>query len=247
MAKANSTSGSQMGATWSLAVEEQFYLTLPFVIRVVSRKTLPYVVGLGVLLAPVIRIALWFAVGPTYGGNATYLLMPCRMDALLLGVLAAIGVRNPICWNWLVAHKLIIGTASVILGAGDLEMIHKRVEFGTFGLASFGFTWVALFYLSLLLLAVTQQGFVNRLFKLRPLTELGTLAYGLYLFHLPVLGLVYGLAGRASPTITGLSSAGLTLLSGALLFGLTRISWLYFERPLIRRGHHYQYERELKP
>ena len=35
----------QLAVTWSLAVEEQFYLTLPFVIRFTSRKTLPYVLG----------------------------------------------------------------------------------------------------------------------------------------------------------------------------------------------------------
>jgi peptidoglycan/LPS O-acetylase OafA/YrhL len=246
MAKANSTGGSQMGPTWSLAVEEQFYLTLPFVIRVFSRKTLPYAVGVGVLLAPVIRIALWFAVGPVYGGNVTYLLMPCRMDGLLLGVLAAIAVRNQSSWNWLVTHTRFIGTASALLGLGVLGMIRKKIIFGTFDLASFGFTWVALFYLSLLLLAITKQGLVNRIFRLRALTGMGALAYSLYLLHFPMLGIVYGMAGKAAPTVTGLSSAGLTLLSGALVVGLARVSWLYFERPLVKRGHRYQYRHDEK-
>jgi peptidoglycan/LPS O-acetylase OafA/YrhL len=123
-------------------------------------------------------------------------------------------------------------------------MIHKKMGISSFELASFGYTWVALFYLSLLLLGVTQHGFVSRLFRFRPLTELGMLAYGLYLFHYLLIGLVYGLAGKESPQLTGLSTIGLTLLSGVLVFALTRVSWRYFEKPLINRGHRYQYHYE---
>jgi peptidoglycan/LPS O-acetylase OafA/YrhL len=244
MAKANVYGGLGMGVTWSLAVEEQFYLTLPLVIRAVSRKSLPYVLGIGVLLTPLIRVALWFALDPAHRTITTYVLAPCRMDALLIGVLAGCAVRSGACWDWLVAHTGVVGTASVVLGVGILEMIHKRIGIGSFGLASFGYTWVALFYVSILFLAVTQHGFVSRLLRFRPLTELGILAYGLYLFHCLVIGLVYGLAGKESPQLTGLSTIGLTLLSGVLVFALTRVSWRYFEKPLINRGHRYQYRYE---
>ncbi|MGA7794488.1 MAG: acyltransferase [Candidatus Acidiferrales bacterium] len=244
MAKYNAMNSRQIDATWSLAVEEQFYLTVPFVIRVVGHKSLPYVLAIGVLLAPLIRVALWFALDPVHRGSATYLLAPCRMDALLLGVLAACAVRNASCWDWLVAHKGIIGTASVASGVGILEMIHKNMGLGSFALASFGYTWIALFYLSLLLLAVVQRGLVSRVFRLRMVTELGTVAYGLYLFHQPVLGLVYGLTGKATPKLASLSAVGLTFLSGFLVFALARLSWLYFEKPLIKKGHRYRYRQE---
>lgn len=244
MAKVNGSAGNAMVVTWSLAVEEQLYLTLPLIIRTVSRKSLLYVLGIGVLLAPLIRVALWFALDPAHRTTATYVLAPCRMDALLSGVLAACAVRSGAGWDWLVAHKGVVGTASVILGAGILEMIHKQMGLGSFALASFGYTWIALFYLSLLLLAVTQQGFVSRLFRFRPLAELGILAYGLYLFHFLVIGVIYGLAGKASPQLTGVSTVGLTLLSGLLVFTLARLSWRYFEKPLINKGHRYQYRYE---
>jgi peptidoglycan/LPS O-acetylase OafA/YrhL len=242
MVKSNGGVGYVMVITWSLAVEEQFYLTLPFVVRAVSRKSLPYVLGIGVILAPLIRIALWFALDPTHRTRAAYFLAPCRMDALLIGVLAACAVRSGACWDWFVAHKGVVASASVIFGLGILEMIHKKIGIDSFELASCGYTWVALFYASLLLLVVAQHDFVGRLFGFRPLTELGILAYGLYLFHCLVIGLVYGLAGKAAPQqLTNLSTIGLTLLSGVLVFALARLSWRYFEKPLINRSHQYQY------
>ena len=231
----------QLGVTWSLAVEEQFYLTLPFVIRFASRKTLPYVLGIGVLLAPLIRVGLWFAFDPKSASFATEYLAPCRMDALLLGVLAAWAVRDATYWEWLVAHKAVVGAASLVLGVGVLAMIHRRLGPHSFAIASFGYTLIALFYLSLLLLAVTQSGFVSRLFRVRGLTELGILAYGLYLFHMPVIGLVYAVAGKATPELTGVTTFAFTLMGALLLFAVARLSWLYFEKPLIKRGHRYQY------
>ena len=241
MVKRNALGYWQLAVTWSLAVEEQFYLTLPFVIRFTSRTTLPYVLGAGVLLAPLIRIVLWFAVDRPTATISAQFLAPCRMDALLLGVLAACAVRNEACWEWLVTHKAIIGAASIVLGVAFLEMIHRRSSPVAFAMVSFGYTVIALFYLSLLLLAVTQTGFVSRLFRFRGLTALGILAYGLYLFHIPVIGLIYGLAGKASPQLTGRATFGLTLMGGLLLLALARISWLYFEKPMIRRGHRYEY------
>jgi peptidoglycan/LPS O-acetylase OafA/YrhL len=161
------------------------------------------------------------------------------MDALLLGVLAACAVRSAACWSWLVSHKTMISAALVILGIGMFEMFRHKMGRGTLALASFGYSVIALFYLTLLLLAVTDSGLVSRLFRSRPLTNLGILAYGLYLFHQPVLGLVYGLAGSPSPKLIGFSTAGLTLISGLLVFPLARLSWLYFEKPLVSRGHRY--------
>jgi peptidoglycan/LPS O-acetylase OafA/YrhL len=169
----------QLAVTWSLAVEEQFYLTLPLVIRFTSRKTLPYVLGVGVLLAPLIRIVLWFAVDRQSATYSAAYLAPCRMDALLLGVLAACAVRDAVCWERLQAHKAVVGAASIALGMGFLELIHRRSSTLSFAMVSIGYTLIALFYVALLLLGMTQTAFVSRLFRFRGLTELGILAYGL--------------------------------------------------------------------
>jgi peptidoglycan/LPS O-acetylase OafA/YrhL len=241
MAKLNDISPRQIDTTWSLAIEEQFYLTLPFIIRILSRKALPYAIGAGLVLAPLIRIGLWFALEPSHRKIAMYVLAPCRMDPLLWGVLAACAVRSAVCWDWLVVNERILTLFTGMLGLGVVGMAYKRLTLGSFSMIAFGYSWLALFFVCILLLAVTQAPYISGTLKLMPLTELGILAYCLYLFNYPVLGLVYGVTGRTSPQLDGFATVSLTLLSGVLVFMLARASWDYLERPLVMKSHLYKF------
>ena len=246
MAKYNAVSSHQIDVTWSLAVEEQFYLTLPLVIWMVKPKYLLHMLISGIVSAPLVRMTLWFTLNLEHRVTATYLLAPCRMDALLLGVLAAWAVRREASWQWLLANKSVLKISCFGLGLGFLVMIRMRWGLGSFALVSFGYTWIALFYLSLLLLAVTQEdSLASKIFKMRFLTELGTLAYGLFLFHQPVLGLVYALLVKASPKLEGAGELGVTLLAAIPLALLARLSWDYFEKPLVNIGRRHKYAKEI--
>src|SRR5260221_12105988 len=64
MVKSNSLGAFGLGVTWSLTVEEQFYLTLPLVVRILERQRLKVFAICGVVLAPLLRISLHF-VWPT--------------------------------------------------------------------------------------------------------------------------------------------------------------------------------------
>ena len=79
--------------TWSLAVEEQFYLLLPLLIRIINPRKLPFWLVLLVLSSTVFRLAMWYF-GPQQGW-AGYVLLPCRWDSLFLGVLGAWLLRRP--------------------------------------------------------------------------------------------------------------------------------------------------------
>jgi len=82
-----------MAMTWSLAIEEQFYLTIPFLIRKIARSRLPILL-LGVVIgAPILRTLLLLA--PERGHFAAFVLMPCRADGLCMGVLCALAARTP--------------------------------------------------------------------------------------------------------------------------------------------------------
>ena len=85
MAKYNAVSSRQIDATWSLALKNSF-IALPMVIWTVKPKYLLPVLISGIVLAPLLRMTLWFTLDVEHRVTATYLLAPCRMDVLLLGV-----------------------------------------------------------------------------------------------------------------------------------------------------------------
>src|SRR5262249_50732050 len=82
-----------MAITWSLAVEMQFYLSLPFLIRYLEPPKLPWLLVGFIVTAPLLRGALFY-LAPSEG-LAPYVLMPCRADALLAGGFFALVGGSP--------------------------------------------------------------------------------------------------------------------------------------------------------
>jgi peptidoglycan/LPS O-acetylase OafA/YrhL len=80
-------SGAWFGHLWSLAVEEQFYLVAPLVVRLARPRSLKWILGAVVMLAVAARIYLRFIAHATPGYITTRTI--CRMDALAIGMLAA--------------------------------------------------------------------------------------------------------------------------------------------------------------
>lgn len=259
-----------LGVSWSLAVEEQFYLTLPLLIRYLKPRQLPYVLAALIVAAPVIRGVLRLYYG--HGDLAGYILLPCRADALLLGVSAAVLMRSDMARQFLVRNKKLLYAMLLVLACGMLWMALKpaglRAGFnpeqarvmsqstesssawGLLGLyartakASLNYTWIDLFYLCILLIAVNHKtSLVSRVLRNRVLLLFGTISYALYYFHQPLLGLSYGFLRGYSPHITSLSDLALTLAVLSVTVALASISWLYFERPLVQRGQRHKYGR----
>jgi peptidoglycan/LPS O-acetylase OafA/YrhL len=75
-----------LAVTWSLAIEEQFYFTLPAVIRFLPRKHLWALALSMIAIAPVVR----FFLSPT----ASYVHLPSRADELGMGLLCVLLVRS---------------------------------------------------------------------------------------------------------------------------------------------------------
>lgn len=230
-----------LGITWSLAIEEQFYLTLPFIIRYVKQTRLPYILSLIILFVPVFRLLLYYT-HPNWA-VATYVLMPARADGLLLGVLAALCVRNPVGWAFLTRHKQLLYAALGILSVGIGVFTLKNWNIGSVPMTSFGYTWIAFFYLCILLIVITQpKCFLSYITRNRLLTEIGILAYGTYLFHLPIQVLSFRLILGHEPRFVGLPSIAVSLLSLILTLVIAKASWIYFEKQLVKQGHRYSYE-----
>jgi peptidoglycan/LPS O-acetylase OafA/YrhL len=239
MAKHSSYGIFGLGVTWSLAVEEQFYLTLPCVIRFVSPRRLVGAVLTGIVLAPALRIVL-YALWPART-LSWVVLMPCRADALLFGVLAAVAVRN--FYPFLHKHRAVLPPAVAVLATGFLFLTVRAPDPYRFGMLSFGFTWLALLYCAILLCALLFPGsFLARILRWHWLGWLGSIAYGTYLLHEFIRSFCFGLLWGHLPEGMSLAAIGVSFGALATTLAVCELSWIAFEKPLILIGHKVGYK-----
>jgi peptidoglycan/LPS O-acetylase OafA/YrhL len=229
--------GHFLAVTWSLAIEEQFYLVLPLLIALLSPRRLPWCLGALIVLAAVLR---WSA--PSRGLD---LLMPLRMDSLLAGTLLAVLMQAPGSRAWLESRlsllRLLFGVALV----GVLLLTGKPAMMGVFH-----HTWLAGFYVLLLALALLGQGAIGRFLRTPFLVALGPISYSVYLFHQPVSGLMHAAIFGRAPRVDDLQSALITLTALALTLGIGVLTLRLIERPAITFGRRYGYraaETQLRP
>jgi peptidoglycan/LPS O-acetylase OafA/YrhL len=240
MALQNDWGPNWTNVTWSLAIEEQFYLLLPLFIRFIPHRRLPMAIGIAVVSAPVIRTLLWaFDLNIITSG---YALMPCRADGLGMGVLAAIFLRRPGFVDFLRARKRWVLAAVVVLASGVVGLTLARASSSSLLLNSVGYTWLVAFYLSLMIVVVVwPQTILGAAMRNPALIYLGTVSYFVYLFHQPVHGLAHFVIGGAGPVVSTWGQAATTALALVVTLLLARVSWVFFERPLIQYGHAYKY------
>lgn len=229
-----------LGGTWSLAIEEQFYLIFPFLVRVCKSRLLPHLFVIMVLLAPVCRIVLWSMSHPP--GLASFALLPCRMDQLALGALGAWMIRQPAMREWLEARSGWLLTYLALSAAAFIALSLRQWALLSDVMASFGHTWMGLVYLLVILLGVTSQDArVLACYKFAPLRALGKLSYFIYLFHPIVAREVYVLLRHGEPQLY----SAMDCLATALAFGITlllaSLSWALIEKPIIEIGHRCKY------
>lgn len=221
-----------MGVTWSLAIEEQFYLLLPMIVRKVSRQGLLAVVVACIFGAPLLRTAL-FLQGWRF--EQLHPFFPCRTDALGLGVLAAIVFRSDVAKSW-VRRNARFGYA---VWAALLVAMLALLKFRTWGVAAtIGYSIVDLFYfVSMLLVLLAPVPVVQRALVWRWLRWLGTVSYCVYLIHEPILAVVL-LFFKTNPWLIGKpSSLAATVIALALTSLIAQLSWVCLERPLMRKAH----------
>ena len=163
--------------TWSLSIEEQFYLVLATAVP--GRRTLAvwmaaHVVG---AVGAISLTACVVMVGVQK--EAAFFLAPFRAWELLLGAALALSTRRPAIPAWM---------AELAAGAG-LSMILASVLLLDEDHAFPGILAVppCLGAALLILAGMDKQPAVTRLLSTRPLVAVGLLSYSLYLWHWPIL------------------------------------------------------------
>ena len=229
-----------LAVTWSLAIEEQFYLLLPATIRLTPRRDLTKLV-LGIILAtPILRSVLLLT--HHLPGTASYVLLYCRTDALMLGVLAALLVRNERCMREIRNRRWMLPAAFLLSTIPLFVMAWKHFGVGGTAMTTLGYSCFAVFYFLFLMNAVSfENGIVATVCRNRFLTWTGLLAYGLYLLHLGVFGAVTHLAFSSPPLYPSPKYFGAVALVTMMTFFLAWLSWILIESRFMQLGHSLSY------
>jgi peptidoglycan/LPS O-acetylase OafA/YrhL len=234
-----------MGALWSLAVEEQFYLVMPLAVRFLSCRKLLLLLSLTVLSAPLIRLAV--KLYPPFQG-AEYALTICRADALAVGVLLAYALRHREWGAWLQRHAKLAYLGVALLFPAVAYLALKAPSQYSYTMIVWGFSALAAFFGCLLLVAVLHpQGPWAYVCRWRFLAQLGGISYCFYVIHQTVNLLCHWALLDAPPNFNSRPAIGVTLVAAALTFWIAKLSWKFFEQPLLRRGQAFKYSPQVAP
>lgn len=225
-----------LGPSWSLAVEEQFYLIFPFIVRLVSKKRLLAIMWACVIGAPLLRALLIIRTG---GFAPAHSLLPCRADCLAWGVIGAFIVRSDQAVSWFRAHARWLYAALGFLVALRVSMLKWPFSYG----GTIGYSLLAItFFLLIVLALVAPFPLLKNALTARWLCWLGTLSYCVYLIHQPVRIGLFTLCGLHEVGIAGFGTFLLNLAALGLTLGIAQLSWMILEKPLIQRARlRYQY------
>ena len=236
--------------TWSLGVEEQFYLVWPFVVFALSRTSIRRVL-IGIIVVTLfakatLAFCLQWQGMPDFGtGVIYYFATPLRLDAFGIG--AAIAVFDLTKWTvrprWVLlawACALLLGLMNASLGHHpDLPWSREGVVGRFWGGLSLGyplfllqnrqFIWgyaVIDLVAGLLIISATQANKLQQLCANRPLVYLGRISYGLYIWHWPILVLIMPVLPNPW-SFAGVICFGLFC---AAAVGVAHLSYFGFER-----------------
>lgn len=201
---------SNLGHTWSLAMEEQFYLLWPVLLSLIFvRRPIRYVLGLITVMITWRCFLALSGADPdrTYNGFDTH------GDALLIGCLLALLVRRTP--DPTIHLSKLWPVASAGLLAILFLLTHRTVLAQTAGLS------IASVLTFVIIAGLRRETLLKSLLSTRPLVYLGKISYGFYLWHFPIVfGLShYGIAGK--------------LAAFMFSFGLASASYHWIELPFL--------------
>lgn len=207
--------------TWSLAVEEQFYLVFPlYLLAVAHWPRRRAALGLGLIALASLALAQW---GTGAYTQANFFLAPGRVWELAVGCLCAyvVSARQPVT----VPLMLRQGLAAVGLAAIVASCLALNASTPSPGVQIVP----AVLGTAAVLLWGTQDTWVGRVLALRPLVTIGLISYSAYLWHQPLLAFARHLHEGPLPGRWRVALIAATLVLAALTWRLVeqpfRLSW----------------------
>jgi peptidoglycan/LPS O-acetylase OafA/YrhL len=203
--------------TWSLAVEEQFYVFLPIFLALAHRY-FPRRIRLSVILITILSFTI-SAVGAFRDPTTTFYLAHTRAWELMLGVLISLevfpAVTRPVLRNLAAAVGIALIGLSVFAYSSSTPFPGMAALAPCLGAA--------------LIIVAGRSGasLVGRVLSFKPLVFVGLISYSLYLWHWPIV--VF--QGMESGLLSGVSVRMAKLICILVSFAVATLSWKFVESP----------------
>ncbi len=229
---------------WSLAVEEQFYLLWPMILMFSPREKIRYYLLFLILLGPIVRAAVaWAATQWPESFNrfdmVAYTFTFSSFDAFAIGGLFSVFVKN-IKWRTI----LLLTATTFLVGVVTEYMIVGKLDFTALGYKPFmsdsykhiwGFSLFSIIF-ACTLVKIRNREFLPMLFENRFLVYLGTISYGLYVYHFPIMYFFNHEASALSAPIRLVLIFGLTFVTAMLSYELLEKQFLKKKDILFKHG-----------
>jgi peptidoglycan/LPS O-acetylase OafA/YrhL len=205
--------------TWSLAVEEQFYLLFPITVFLIwryARRSLVFAICIGTVLS--IIMATW---GTHNMPAATFYLAPMRAWELLMGTIVAVvngaaPQRFKPRINLLISNGLSL--TGLVLIAATMFLLDES------SLTTLPHATFVVLGSALIILFATEGTIVQKILANRLLVAMGLISYSLYLWHQPLLAFTR-LFSSTTPETWQL------VLAATAAIPIAYVSWRYVEKP----------------
>lgn len=202
--------------TWSLAIEEQYYLLYPLLLLLVWRFK-PKAIA-GVLVALSVASLSLAVIGSSQFPDAAFYLLPTRAWELLLGALTAFWLSNG---NRAPRHTAL---SDLLSATGLLCIVIAVLKFSA-ATAFPGYAALLPTLGTVLIIAFSGHArYIKALLSLRLLVGIGLISYSAYLWHQPLLAILR----HASLNDPDLAMLGMVIIG---TFILSWISWRFVEQP----------------
>lgn len=222
-----------LGHTWSLSIEEQFYILWPItLLRILSVCRSPMkAFSLVVLMALCAWLFRSYLASSGYSIERLYNGLDTRADALLIGCALGIALSSNILLNrqkiWLQILKLAVPIS--VLG---LSLVMLKVDWRNWHLYYWLFFVVDVFAGVLILdIFMSPNSSVKCLLETKWLVWVGSISYGLYLWHYPIYRTLQAMH-YSSPVVL--------ILGSIITFVVAICSYYFVERPVLRLKKNFQ-------
>jgi peptidoglycan/LPS O-acetylase OafA/YrhL len=254
-----------LAISWSLAIEEQFYLIWPLLVRSLSERRLLWLCGGVFLGAFVLRLALIIG-----GANALipYTATPCRLDTLAAGAAIALLVRRGggVVASLERAAAVLLPAALAVFagcyawgrlhtGPVDAASSYDEQVVRTLGFLSgplmqtVGFSALCVLYAALLVRvsAAPSGSLLARVFELPLLQSFGRYSYAMYLLHYFVALVVLSAFQKAYQGPYLWAQLQFWLCAIGITYGAARLTWVLLEEPMQRLRRFFPYAGAPRP